>query len=306
MGVRSVSQLAAASWCSALLIIGGCASPGSGTRSVPDTATASVVLYSTLGDAIKASMAALAEKRLDPPTVDWRDDGAIVVGTLSGIAGAIYNSHGGTGRVSIVTPYPGRTGTRLTISASTVSRIDSEPVGAMDALKGYNFNDPKIAGEIIESIRRKLPQVDVAALVEANERARVNWGAEQERLAAEAKRKTDEEAGLVADATAGSRVNCMNEADCRKAFQLAQIYVSTKSDMKIQLATDTIIETYNPTSSYRLGAKVVKTPGRGQSAVIAITVTCKDCDGKDEQTMRRSALILMRDFRPFVEARLRQ
>ena len=293
---------------STLGILAGCASPGGAQM---DITAPPGELYATLDDVIRAATTALAEKRLGDPVVERKDNGAVVVGTLSGLAGAVYNSYGGTGRVVITAPFPGST--RFTVSAATRSRIAGEPVGAMDTLKGYNYNDPKYAAEIVQRIRELLPQGDVAKLRAEDERVRLAMATEEARRAAEAKRHADEleaervrEAAAIAalevEAAAGSRVRCMNEVDCRKAFQLAQIYVSTKSDMKIQLATDTIIETYNPTESYRLGAKVIKMPGAGQSAEIVLAVTCKECGS----SMRRSQLMLMRDFRPFVEERLRQ
>jgi hypothetical protein len=109
-------------------------------------------------------------------------------------------------------------------------------------------------------------------------------------------------AALIAAAERGSRVVCTADSECRKAFALAQIYVSTKTDMKIQLATDTIIETYNPTEGGRMGAKVIKTPGAGQSAEIVITVSCRECSLE----LRKISYQLMSEFRPFVESRLRQ
>lgn len=109
-------------------------------------------------------------------------------------------------------------------------------------------------------------------------------------------------AALAVEAEEGSRVRCGTESECRKAFALAQIYVSTKTDMKIQLATDTIIETYNPTESGKMGAKVIKTPGAGQSAEIVLTVACRECS----DPIRRDSLVLMREFRRFVEVRLKQ
>lgn len=118
------------------------------------------------------------------------------------------------------------------------------------------------------------------------------------RLAREAK----ELAELREQAEMGSYVRCLSELECRKAFQLAQVYVSTKSDMKIQLATDTIIETYNPTERNRMGAKVIKMPGAGQSAEILFTITCRECMPAGE----RLRLVLMAGFRPFIESNLRR
>lgn len=142
----------------------------------------------------------------------------------------------------------------------------------------------------------KKEQLQEAAAAEALAQA------ERDREKAERDRQAAVFAALAREASLGSRFTCSTDAECRKAFALAQIYVSTMTDMKIQLATDTIVETYNPTEAGKMGAKVIKTPGAGQSAEIVITVTCRECS----QKLRASALELMRDFRPFVEARLRQ
>lgn len=138
------------------------------------------------------------------------------------------------------------------------------------------------------------------------ERVRAERLAEEKRLADEAaasKARDDAAmAALIADAARGSRVTCASDAECRKAFALAQIFVSTKTDMKIQLATDTIIETYNPTEAGKMGAKVIKTPGAGQSAEIVLTVTCRECTS----ALRKVSFELMAGFRSFVEVRLKQ
>ena len=294
MGAKSLAVITLAS-----TLFAGCAGPGA-TRSALEHDAHQVVLYARLDDATRAATTALAEKRLGSNTVERTEKGALVRGDLSGLTGAVYNSHGGRGSVSIDQEYPG--GTRLSISAGTSSRLGHEPVGAMDALKGYNYNDPKYAVEIIQRMRELLPQVDVDRLRAEDERARVAYHDELNRKLAEEKRRADEFSALLDEAARGSRVACATEAECRKAFSLAQIFVSTKTDMKIQLATDTIIETYNPTEVGRMGAKVIKTPGAAQSAEIVITVSCRECTSG----LRKNSLELMRDFRPFVESRLRQ
>jgi hypothetical protein len=71
-----------------------------------------------------------------------------------------------------------------------------------------------------------------------------------------------------------SVLRCQDKSMCTKMFSLAQIYVSEHSDQKIQVATDTIIETYNPTSALNIGMKIKKTPKQGAIEEIAITVNC--------------------------------
>lgn len=287
--------------CAALMFAGCATAPAS--RQSSNTAS-SLVVYADLGDAVRAATAALAEKRLGSPTVERTENGAAVRAELSGLEGVIYNSYGGSGRVTIAPAFPGSK-RRLSISAVTQSRLANEPVGAMDALKGYNYNDPKYAIEILQRIKETLPQGDIDRMRAEDERARIAWEAEETRKAAAAAAKRAQqkatEVALLADADRGSRLTCANDTECRKAFSLAQIYVSTKTDMKIQFATDTIIETYNPTEVGKMGAKVIKMPGAGQSAEIVLTVSCRECS----VIPRLESLNLMRDFRQFVESRLR-
>jgi hypothetical protein len=183
----------------------------------------------------------------------------------------------------------------------------------MDALKGYNYNDPKYAREIEKRIAELLATGDIESLRAEDERARLAQEAKdnqriaeedaiRERAAAEARRKQAEMAALMDAASRGSRVSCASDLECKKAFALAQIFVSTKTDMKIQLATDTIIETFNPTESGKMGAKVIKLPGSGQSAEIALEISCRTC----EHEAKSASLKIMSEFKDFIEARSRQ
>lgn len=52
----------------------------------------------------------------------------------------------------------------------------------------------------------------------------------------------------------------VEKAQSADAWGRAQSYVSQHSDMKIQMATEFVIETYNPTVWKELGWKVTKTP----------------------------------------------
>jgi hypothetical protein len=49
-------------------------------------------------------------------------------------------------------PVAGKGPDTLSVSAITKSRARNEPVGAGDALKGYNYNNPRVAIEILERI----------------------------------------------------------------------------------------------------------------------------------------------------------
>lgn len=288
----------------AALILASCASAPSLPQQSNYTESSPFV-YATLDDAVRAATAALAENRLGSATVERTTNGASVRASLSGMEGLIYNSYGGSGSVTMSHAFPGSK--RLTISAVTRSRIAGEPVTGMDALKGFNYNNPKYAVEIVQRIKEMLPsltQEEIARLQAEDEATRIALQAEAERkAAAEAAMLAQDraiEAALAIDAERGSRFACANDTDCRKAFSMAQIYVSTKTDMKIQFATDTIIETYNPTETGKMGAKVIKMPKAGQNAEIVLSVSCREC----AVLQRRESLRLMKEFRQFVDSSL--
>lgn len=71
---------------------------------------------------------------------------------------------------------------------------------------------------------------------------------------------------------------CNDAIQCEKAFALTQIFISTHSDMKIQMANDTIIETFNPNKEGVMGATAIKFPLEGSSAEIRLAVSCKVSD----------------------------
>jgi len=79
-------------------------------------------------------------------------------------------------------------------------------------------------------------------------------------------------------AETNSSVKCKDKPTCSKIFALSQIYVNKNADQKIQIATDTIIETYNPTEPLKIGMKVIKIPKRGTSEEIVISVSCNAGD----------------------------
>lgn len=93
---------------------------------------------------------------------------------------------------------------------------------------------------------------------------------------------------------------CIDKESCEKAFALAEIFLSKVSDMKIQTATGTTVETYNPTKTGEIGLRALKTPGKGSSASIRLTVLCKDAyvDGRDICIEKKIAVY--REFRPFM------
>lgn len=150
----------------------------------------------------------------------------------------------------------------------------------------------------------------VNAQQEANAASAAKKAADDAARAAAAAAKHEADKQKLADqlikemnAMRSSSYSCADKATCTKAFALAQIFVSSNSDQKIQVATDTIVETYNPTEEGKLGMKVVKTPGKGTNEVISISPVCKD-EGYAALLCSMKRTTAYMGFRPFIEGSL--
>jgi len=108
-------------------------------------------------------------------------------------------------------------------------------------------------------------------------------------------------------AAANARVACNVKSTCPKVFALAQIYIATETDQKIQVVTDSVIQTYNPTDIGHVGASIIKMPGRGDNAEVTLSLSCKSGDYREGQSLCRiKNTRLYQGFRPFIERRLVQ
>lgn len=139
-------------------------------------------------------------------------------------------------------------------------------------------HDYKIASDtfnrIFSEIRKK-----------KEEQARDLARAESDRAAERAQREKN-----LFELEKNARIVCRNEVECRKVFALTEIFSAEHSDMKIQLSTGNIIETYNPTKPYNVGLKAIKTPLQGDSAEVALRVICAS-DARDEYCEKRKLSI---------------
>jgi hypothetical protein len=68
---------------------------------------------------------------------------------------------------------------------------------------------------------------------------------------------------------------CKGASACDKAMASAQDFVVLNSNMRIHVATDTLIETYKPIEIGQLGMKVLKSPRGGDEAELQLTVNCR-------------------------------
>jgi hypothetical protein len=180
----------------------------------------------------------------------------------------------------------------------------------------------------IDLERRRLEMFKVVATTAAYQTAKSNVDSvavavdlerkDQELLAEEKKRK-DEQASKdevrrkqqlridLINAAQKSRFLCQSKAECEKAFSLTQIFVSEHSDMKIQVATGTIVETYNPTESMKTGLKAIKIPRRGDTAEIVLTASCRDESRESfKDICDRKLLSVYVEYPAFLQSALRQ
>lgn len=101
-------------------------------------------------------------------------------------------------------------------------------------------------------------------------------------------------------------IACQDKAACDKVFSLTQIYINQTADQKIQLATDTIVETYNPAGEGKMGLRAVRIPGKGTSATIRLTANCKSEASALVNPCVQRKTNAYSGFRPFIESMLKE
>jgi hypothetical protein len=100
------------------------------------------------------------------------------------------------------------------------------------------------------------------------------------------------------NAQAAAFIDCPNKKACEKAFALTEVFISQQSDMKIQLATGTTIETYHPSDAAKVGMKAIKMPTKGDSSRISLAIECKSDKIMDEPCVLKttSSYLMFRAF----------
>jgi nucleoid-associated protein YgaU len=151
---------------------------------------------------------------------------------------------------------------------------------------------------------------DARAAAEARARRDAEQAAKAEKTRAEqAAEAAQAQAEIKAEseAAASANVTCNVKSTCAKVFALAQIYIATETDQKIQVVTDSVIQTYNPTEGGNVGASIIKMPQRGDGALVSLSLSCKSSgSGALSSLCRGKNTRLYKGFRPFIESRLAQ
>ncbi|PLC44540.1 hypothetical protein C0Q88_07625 [Ralstonia pickettii] len=105
-------------------------------------------------------------------------------------------------------------------------------------------------------------------------------------------------------------VTCVGKTQCDKAWALTRVYVSERSATKVQLSTDTLIETYGPVDRVTVSLRAVRTPGPGDTQTIEIGANCRGMyapgggPGSFYIPCIKQVVPHVVQFRPFVQARL--
>lgn len=111
-----------------------------------------IYVKGTLEGIQTAAVSALEDSRLTSPSFEPISGGVEIYAEQSVVAGMVYNSYGGYGKVTVVLTESLGPGV-YAVSAITRSRAANEPVGSQDSLKGNNYNNPLLARWILERIK---------------------------------------------------------------------------------------------------------------------------------------------------------
>lgn len=148
----------------------------------------------------------------------------------------------------------------------------------------------------------------LAAREAQREQQRTLYREQQEKQAKAAAAAAEERAAEIEaeiQAAAHAKVSCNLKSNCSKVFALAQIYVATETDQKIQVVTDSVIQTYNPTDVGHVGASIIKMPGRNDDAEVSLSLSCKSGNTlAGESLCRIRNTRVYKGFRTFIERRL--
>lgn len=152
-----------------------------------------------------------------------------------------------------------------------------------------------------EQERRRVAQ-------EAEEQAelakRQAQAAESARLAeaerAKAQQHRDARLARLAEVQGRNRIQCVG-AQCERVFALAQAYLLAQADMRIQVATPTLIETFNATAEGQIQMRLLRVPTTGDRWEIVLTAHCRDDKGEMELLCIERLILVYSGFMPHMQ-----
>ncbi len=124
----------------------------------------------------------------------------------------------------------------------------------------------------------------------------------ERKAAAERERRARQQAELAA-AMLRNGIRCLGVTQCDRTFAHAQAYVLRQADMRIQVATNTLIETYNGNGAGKVSMRIVRAPTAGDAWEVQMTAACNDGNSPDRygDTCERALLIVYSGFLPHMQ-----
>lgn len=107
---------------------------------------------------------------------------------------------------------------------------------------------------------------------------------------------------LLASAKSKAVLSCATKEACDKTFALTEIFIAQHSDMKLQVMSPSLLQTYNPMETNKIGISAYRVPGKGTASTILIEVACKRDkpeDWDDEECILKETAVTGK-FRPFI------
>jgi len=111
-------------------------------------------------------------------------------------------------------------------------------------------------------------------------------------------------AAMVGPIADSATVLCKDANSCARAWKMARAYVQTYSGPAVQVASDTLIMTYEPRRDDELGMYVARYPEAGDSARIVMEVVCAATPGGAKTCAGESTRAIRSGFRTTIEAGL--
>ncbi len=80
-----------------------------------------------------------------------------------------------------------------------------------------------------------------------------------------------------AEIDAANIPKCKDDAECKRFMAAANAWISKNSSLKVQIANENAIETYNPIKPYQWGCKVLKVPTVDGGYHLEFEAACPSC-----------------------------
>lgn len=137
----------------------------------------------------------------------------------------------------------------------------------------------------------------------ARRQARLDREAAAQRAEALRQAEIEKRRALAAELAAArdrARVQCAAE-QCERDFAQAQVYLLKHADMRIQVATPTLIETYNATSEGSLQMRLLRAPIADGRWEIVLTVHCREESKPTDDRCSKRLIDAYKGFLPHMQ-----